>query len=117
MFSRIYSAVLAVLQIEVIANAIFQSPYLGLGKWWVLFYVTVPIVGMSFNVHDEAEFLLETAVLMDPDNTRAHFDYVSALQKRQKFSEALEQARLLKAKDPEDPQLDMLYACGQLNTF
>jgi len=47
MFSRIYSTVVAVLQIEVIANAILQSPYLGLGKWWVLFYVTVPIIGMS----------------------------------------------------------------------
>jgi signal transduction histidine kinase len=46
MFSRIYSSVLAVLHIEVIANAVIQSPYLGSGKWWVLFYVTVPIFGM-----------------------------------------------------------------------
>jgi signal transduction histidine kinase len=49
MISRIYSTLLAVLQLEVIANAIFQSQYLGLGKWWVLFYVTVPIVGMLVN--------------------------------------------------------------------
>jgi signal transduction histidine kinase len=47
MFSRIYSTVVAVLQIEVIANAVLESPYLGLGKWWVLIYVTVPIIGMS----------------------------------------------------------------------
>ncbi len=67
-------------------------------------------IGMSFNVHDEAEFLLESAVMIDPENTRAHFDYVGTLQKRQKFSEALEQARLLRDKDPEDPQIDMLYA-------
>jgi tetratricopeptide (TPR) repeat protein len=67
-------------------------------------------IGMSFNVHDEAEFLLESAVLLDPENSRAHFDYVGALQKRQKFSEALEQARVLRDKDPEDPQVDMLYA-------
>jgi tetratricopeptide (TPR) repeat protein len=67
-------------------------------------------IGISFNVHDEAEFLLESAVLIDPENTRVHFDYVGALQKRQKFSEALEQARLLRNKDPEDPQIDMLYA-------
>jgi signal transduction histidine kinase len=46
-FSRIYAAVLAVLQVEVIANAIFQAPYLGLGKWWVVTYVTVPIIGMN----------------------------------------------------------------------
>jgi signal transduction histidine kinase len=38
-----------VLQIEVIANAIFQSQYLGLGRWWVLLYVTVPIIGMVFH--------------------------------------------------------------------
>jgi tetratricopeptide (TPR) repeat protein len=67
-------------------------------------------IGMSFNVHDEAEFLLESAVLLAPENTRVHFDYVGALQKRQKFSEALEQAQLLRNKDPEDPQIDMLYA-------
>jgi tetratricopeptide (TPR) repeat protein/exonuclease VII small subunit len=67
-------------------------------------------IGMSFNVHDEAEFLLESAVVLDPDNVGAHFDYVGTLQKRQKFSEALEQARLLREKDPENAQVDMLYA-------
>ena len=46
MFSRIYSSVLAVLQLEVMANAILQEQYLGPGKWWVLFFVTVPIFGM-----------------------------------------------------------------------
>lgn len=49
MFSRIYSTVLAVLQIEVIANAIFQSQYLGLGRWWILLFVTLPIIGMVFH--------------------------------------------------------------------
>ena len=67
-------------------------------------------IGMSFNVHDEAEFLLESAVILDPENSRAHFDYVGALQKRQKFADALEQARLLREKEPDDPQVDMLYA-------
>ena len=46
MFSRIYSTVLAVLQIEVILNVVFQAQYLGLGKAWVATYVTIPIVGM-----------------------------------------------------------------------
>ncbi len=67
-------------------------------------------IGLSFNVHDEAEFLLESAVVLDPDNVGVHFDYVGTLQKRQKFAEALEQARLLREKDPENPQVDMLYA-------
>jgi tetratricopeptide (TPR) repeat protein len=67
-------------------------------------------IGMNFNVQDEAEFLLESAVEFEPDNIGARFDYVDTLQKRQKFSEALEQAGLLRAKDPGNPQVDMLYA-------
>jgi tetratricopeptide (TPR) repeat protein len=67
-------------------------------------------IAMSFNVHDEAEFLLESAVVLAPENTGAHFDYVAVLQKRQKFSDALEQARLLREKDSDDPQIAMLYA-------
>lgn len=64
----------------------------------------------SFNVHDEAEFLLESAVVIDPANIAAHFDYVGTLQKRQKLSQALEQANFLRAKDPGNPQIEMLYA-------
>jgi tetratricopeptide (TPR) repeat protein len=67
-------------------------------------------IGMTFNVHDEAEFLLESAVELDPSNIGTHFDYVGVLQKRQKFAEALEQARLLREKDGDNPQVDMLYA-------
>lgn len=67
-------------------------------------------IGMSFNVHDESEFLLESAVAFDPDNLGAHFDYVGVLQKRQKFADALEQARRLREKDSDNPQVDMLYA-------
>jgi signal transduction histidine kinase len=46
-FSRSYAAVVAVLQVEVIANAIFQAPYLGIGKWLLVIFVTVPIIGMN----------------------------------------------------------------------
>jgi signal transduction histidine kinase len=46
-FSRSYASVAAVLQVEVIANAIFQAPFLGFGSWWVVIYVTVPIIGMN----------------------------------------------------------------------
>jgi len=49
MFSRTYAAVLAVLQIEVIANAVFQSSLLEAGNWWALCFVSVPIVGMNFS--------------------------------------------------------------------
>lgn len=46
LFSRIYSSVLAVLHVEVVANAFFQSQYLGPGKWLMLIVVTIPILGM-----------------------------------------------------------------------
>ena len=46
-FSRSYASVAAVLHVEVIANAIFQAPFLGVGSWLVVFYVTVPIIGMN----------------------------------------------------------------------
>jgi tetratricopeptide (TPR) repeat protein len=67
-------------------------------------------IGLSFNVYDDAEFLLESAVELHPDNVGARFDYVGVLQKRQKFAEALEQARLLRERDGDNPQVDMLYA-------
>ncbi len=67
-------------------------------------------IGTKFSSFEEAEFLLQSAVVLEPDNTGAHFDYVGVLNKRQKFAEALEQAAVLRAKEPGNPQLDMLYA-------
>jgi tetratricopeptide (TPR) repeat protein len=52
-------------------------------------------IGMRLGVLDDAEFLLESALKFEPDNTRVRIDYVQALRKRQKFAAALEQARLL----------------------
>jgi tetratricopeptide (TPR) repeat protein len=67
-------------------------------------------IGTKFSVLDEAEFLLESALVLEPDNSGAHFDYVGVLNKRQKFAEALEQAAQLRDKEPDSPQIDMLYA-------
>lgn len=67
-------------------------------------------IGAQFNVLDETEFLLESAVVLEPENAGAHFDYVGALQKRQKFAEALNQAKLLLEKEPGNPQIEMLFA-------
>jgi tetratricopeptide (TPR) repeat protein len=67
-------------------------------------------IGTKFNSFDEAEFLLESAVVLEPENAGAHFDYVGVLHKRQKFAQALEQVTLLREKSPDSPQIDMLYA-------
>ena len=67
-------------------------------------------IGTKFNSYDEAEFLLESCIVLEPDNTNAHFDYVNVLHKRQKLGEALEQAQELRRKAPGKPQFDLLYA-------
>ena len=72
-------------------------------------------IGTRFSSLDEAEFLLESALVLEPDNAGAHFDYVEVLHKRQKFAQALEQARLLREKEPDSPQIEMLYANENLS--
>lgn len=67
-------------------------------------------LGMKFNAYDEAEFLLESCIVLEPTNTNAHFDYVNVLHKRQKFTEALTQVAALRAKAPYNPQFELLYA-------
>lgn len=67
-------------------------------------------IGVKFNSYDEAEFLLESCLVLEPENTNAHFDYVNLLHKRQKFAQAHEQATALCKKAPEKPQFELLYA-------
>ncbi len=72
-------------------------------------------IGTRFSSFDEAEFLLESAMVLEPDNAGAHFDYVGVLHKRQKFAQALEQATRLREKEPESTQIEMLYANENLS--
>jgi len=67
-------------------------------------------IGANFSSFEEAEFLLQSAIVIEPDNVGAHFDYVGVLNKRQKFAQALDQAAILRAKEPGNAQLEMLYA-------
>ncbi len=67
-------------------------------------------IGTKFNSYDDAEFLLESAIVLEPDNTNAHFDYVNLLHKRQKYEKALEEAKALQRKAPDKPQFELLYA-------
>ncbi len=73
-------------------------------------------IGMRLGVLDDAEFLLESALKFEPDNTRVRIDYIQALRKRQKFGAALEQARLLLDTAPENPQFKSLYAIESMQT-
>ncbi len=67
-------------------------------------------IGLRFNSYDEAEFLLESCLVLDPANTNAHHDYVVILGKRQKFDKALEAAAQLVDKQPGSPQAEILFA-------
>jgi tetratricopeptide (TPR) repeat protein len=72
-------------------------------------------IGIKFNVLDEAEFLLESCTLLEPDFLPARYDYVDVLHKRQKFGRALDQAADLRSKDPGNAQVEMLYANENLS--
>jgi len=67
-------------------------------------------LGLRLGVLDDAEFLLESALEFDPDFVLARIDYVEALHKRQKYAEALEQAKILLRTDPDNPAFKSLYA-------
>lgn len=67
-------------------------------------------IGAKFNVFDDAEFLLESALVLEPQNVNAHFDLVNILNKRQKHAAAHDQAKALIAKAPDNPQFELLYA-------
>jgi tetratricopeptide (TPR) repeat protein len=67
-------------------------------------------IGLRFNAYDDAEFLLESAKVLEPDNVSAQFDYAKLLRKRQKFEKALAEAVELRAKEPGNPEFEMLYA-------
>lgn len=66
-------------------------------------------IGVRLGVLDDAEFLLESALKLEPDNARVRLDYVQVLRKRQKFRQALEQARRLLDSAPENPQFRSVY--------
>ncbi len=57
-------------------------------------------IGVKLSILDDAEFLLESALVFEPNNQFARFDYINVLHQRQKYAKSLEQARLLFASDP-----------------
>ena len=59
-------------------------------------------IAVKMNVFDEAEFLLESAVLFEPQNIPLKTDYINVLRKRQKLVEAREHAQELFENDKEN---------------
>jgi tetratricopeptide (TPR) repeat protein len=73
-------------------------------------------IGMRLGVLDDAEFLLESALRFEPDNTAIRIDYVQILRKRQKFSKSLEQAQRLLDSAPQNPQFQSLFGIESMQT-
>ncbi|MEH6910086.1 MAG: sulfotransferase [Oceanicoccus sp.] len=73
-------------------------------------------IGQRLGAMDEAEFLLESAVLFEPANEKVRIDYIKVLRKRQRFSLALSEAKKLLEKAPENPQFQSIYAIELMQT-
>ena len=67
-------------------------------------------IGTRLSVHEDADFLLESAIELEPDNIQLRLDYIQVLRKRQKYTQALEQARALMARDPDNPVFQSHFA-------
>lgn len=67
-------------------------------------------IGSRLGVHEDADFLLETAIELEPENIQLRIDYIQVLRKRQKFTAALAQARHLIERDPNNPVFQSLFA-------
>lgn len=73
-------------------------------------------IGVRLGVMDDAEFLLESAIEFDPDNVAVRMDYVQVLRKRQRFEQALTEARKLLDAGPANPQFQSIYAVVSMQT-
>lgn len=67
------------------------------------------ILAVKLSVYDDAEFLLESCVVFDPENLRVRTDYIDILHKRQKFEKAFEEASFLKNKYPGNVAFEISY--------
>ena len=67
-------------------------------------------IGSRLGAHEDADFLLQTAIELEPDNIQLRIDYIQVLRKRQKFAAALTQAEHLLQRDPANPVFQSLFA-------
>ena len=76
-------------------------------------------IARRFGVLDDAEFLLESAIKLDPENSRLRIDYIGVLRKRQQFEKALSQAKILLESQSDNLQFRSIFAieCMQSGDF
>jgi tetratricopeptide (TPR) repeat protein len=71
-------------------------------------------LAVQFGVLEDAEYLLESAAEFKPDNIQIKMDLIAVLRKRQKFTQALSSAEMLHQQQPQNPQLQSLYAIEKM---
>jgi tetratricopeptide (TPR) repeat protein len=59
-------------------------------------------IGMKLDVLDDAEFLLESVLILCEDYHAARYDYAQVLSRRHKFVRALEEVRKLLVSEPQN---------------
>ncbi len=67
-------------------------------------------IATKAKILDDAEFLLESAVVFEPKHVGARFDYANLLIKRQKFGVANDIAKALNEEYPNTKQFEILLA-------
>ena len=76
-------------------------------------------VGMKLNILHDAEFLLESALKLEPENDLLRIDYIEALRKRQKIEIAHAEVLTLHKANPDNVHFESLYAvlCMQMGDY
>jgi tetratricopeptide (TPR) repeat protein len=67
-------------------------------------------IGTRLHIYDDAEFLLESALELEPGFDLARMDYVKVLNKRQKYARAHEEAVELRRRLPGNLAAELAYA-------
>ncbi len=76
-------------------------------------------IGIKLNILHDPEFLLESALKLDPHNEDLRVDYVEVLKKRQKLQMAHEEILILRDMNSENTQYQSLHgiSCMQLGEY
>ena len=77
-------------------------------------------IALELYIFEDAEFLLESCLVFDPNNIKVKHDYITTLLRRQKYGLALKTAKELKVffNDSEDsPIVISLSLFGFTETF
>ena len=76
-------------------------------------------LGTRAGILDDAEFLLESALVFRPSYLAARFDYVNILLRRQKFAKAFDEAAVLVSQEPDNVSFSVLQvnACMGVGRF